>query len=174
MLRKLFGSSPVRLVTRGGGIGLRLLGRVASVAHARALFPNSDCICHWSVEVKFPQNVTLGKRVILGPHSTIGAHSAIFLGDDVHLSKGVLIETAGLDFTKDPPFKHTSKPIRIGRGVWLGAGAMVLGGVTIGDYSVIGAGAVVRKDVPPLSLVTPEHSRIKPLQKAPTKMEPTA
>ncbi len=83
----------------------------------------------------------------------------------MRLSKGVLIETAGLDFNKDPPFEHIAKPIRIERGVWLGAGSMVLGGVTIGENSVIGAGAVVRKNIPSLSLVTGENCRVRPLEK---------
>ena len=43
---------------------------------------------------------------------------------------------------------YTSKPIKIGNGVWVGAGAIILPGVTIGDHSVIGAGAVVNRDIP--------------------------
>jgi acetyltransferase-like isoleucine patch superfamily enzyme len=165
MLRKLLGSPPARLLTKGVMLTAGYAGRLASVCRTKALFPASDCICHWSVEVKYPENVTLGKRVIIGPHSTIGASAEVFLGDHVRLSKGVLIETGGLDFAKDPPLEHIAKPIRIERGVWLGAGSMVLGGVTIGENSVIGAGAVVRKNVPPLSLVTGENCRVRLLEK---------
>ena len=149
MLRKLLGSPPARLFAKGVMLAAGHAGRLASLCRTKALFPASDCICHWSVEVKYPENVTFGKRVIIGPHSTIGASAVVFLGDHVRLSKGVLIETAGLDFSKDPPFAHIAKPIRIERGVWLGTGSMVLGGVTIGENSVIGAGAVVRTNVPP-------------------------
>ena len=41
-----------------------------------------------------------------------------------------------------------SFPVRIGNGVWIGAGAVILPGVTIGDYAVIGAGSIVTKDIP--------------------------
>ena len=44
-------------------------------------------------------------------------------------------------------------PIRIGKGVWIGANATVLAGVTIGDHAVVAAGAVVTKDVPARAIV---------------------
>jgi acetyltransferase-like isoleucine patch superfamily enzyme len=47
----------------------------------------------------------------------------------------------------------TTAPIRIGRGVWIAAGATVLQGVTVGEDAVVAAGAVVTKDVPPRTLV---------------------
>ena len=53
----------------------------------------------------------------------------------------------------DPPLREKvaqfNIPVRIGKNVWIGAGAIVLPGVTIGDHSVIGAGSVVTKDIPP-------------------------
>lgn len=45
------------------------------------------------------------------------------------------------------------KPIHIGKGVWIGAEAVILGGVTVGDWAVVAAGAVVTKDVPPYTVV---------------------
>ena len=47
----------------------------------------------------------------------------------------------------------TAAPIRIERNVWLGAGAIVLQGVTVGEGAVVGAGSVVSRDVPPATLV---------------------
>lgn len=107
------------------------------------------CICHWSAEIKYPENIELGDGVIIGADATLGAHSPIRLGNHVRLSKGVTIETAGLDFSgHSAPFPHLSAPIALDDGVWVGTGAMILGGVTIGRGAVIAAGAVVTKDVP--------------------------
>jgi len=90
----------------------------------------------------------------------MGAMSPIKIGDYVRISRGVIIETAGLDLNSDLPYAHVSKPIVIGRGVWLATNAIVLGGVTIGDHAVIGAGVVVTKDVPPHAIVVGTGNRI--------------
>lgn len=139
-----------------------MAGRLASAARTAALFPTApDCFCHWSAEIKFPSRVVLGHGVIIGPRCTIGAASQVTLGDHVHLSKGVHIETAGLDFSAPLPYPHRHKPIAIGEGVWIGADAIILGGVTIGAGSIVGAGVVVSKDVPPRSIVTGQPARIR-------------
>lgn len=51
------------------------------------------------------------------------------------------------------PYPHISKPITRRRGAWIGANAIVLGGVTIGDSAVVAAGAVVTRHVPPGAIV---------------------
>jgi acetyltransferase-like isoleucine patch superfamily enzyme len=50
-------------------------------------------------------------------------------------------------------------PTRLGNNVWIGRGAIVVPGVTIGDHSVVGAGSVVTHDVPPLTLVAGNPAR---------------
>lgn len=107
------------------------------------------CVCHWSSELKHPENITLGERVVIGVNVTLGAHSPIRLGDHVRISKDVVIETAGLDFsTGAPPYRHCSAPIVIEAGAWIGTRSIILGGVTIGRNAVVAAGSVVTKDVP--------------------------
>lgn len=78
----------------------------------------------------------------------------IFIGSGVLCAPNVTIATAA------HPFNHALRgkgiqynlPVKIGNNVWLGAGAIVLPGVTIGDNCVIGAGSVVTKDIPPNSV----------------------
>jgi acetyltransferase-like isoleucine patch superfamily enzyme len=161
--RAILGSWPVRMLTWlviGSG---RLLGRLASYCRARALFPQyPDVVCHWTTEVKYPENITLGRRVVIGTHCTIGAGSPVFLGDDVLLSKGVFIDTGTADISTPPPYERMSKPISIGAGVWLGAYSRVMAGVTIGENSIIAAGVTVRKSVPRDSFVADERPRVQP------------
>jgi maltose O-acetyltransferase len=138
------------------------IGRLASYSRARMLFPGtSDVVCHWSTEVKYPERIQFGSGVVIGVRGTIGAHSPIIIGNNVHVSGEVQIETAGLDFISNPPpYPHTSKAIRIGDGVWIGSRASVLGGVTIGANAVIAAGSVVTRDVPERSLVAGIPARV--------------
>lgn len=121
-----------------------------------ALVPHRGlgCVCAHDVELKYPENLHLGHRVIIGASVSLGAHSHITLGDDVRISRDVIVETAGLDFSAgQPPYKHVSAPITIEEGVWIGARAIILGGVTIGRNAVIASGAVVTQSVPPHSVV---------------------
>ena len=74
----------------------------------------------------------------------------------------MLIDT-GLDKTEfiDRAFpKHVSGPIRIEDGAWIGAGAIILAGVTVGQKSIVGAGAVVTRDVPPYAIVAGNPAKV--------------
>ena len=74
----------------------------------------------------------------------------IYVGDNVMFGPNVTLATAG--HPVHPEFRKEGMqfniPIHIGNNVWIGAGAIVLPGVSIGDDSVIGAGSVVTKDIP--------------------------
>ena len=65
-------------------------------------------------------------------------------------------------------FRSVHRPITIGHGVWIGARAIVLGGVTVGEESVVGAGAVVTRDVPARSVVTGAPVRHRPIAFSPS------
>jgi acetyltransferase-like isoleucine patch superfamily enzyme len=165
LVRRFFASAPCRAITLLLISISRTTGRVASFARSRALFSrygDEDVYCHWSTEVTAPERITFGKRVVIGPHCTIGAKAGIFIGDDVLFSKGVFVHTGTADISTPPPYARMAKPIRIERGVWLGAYSMVLAGVTIGENSIVAAGVVVRKSVPPGSFVVDERPRVQP------------
>lgn len=165
-LRSILASPIARLITLiviKTGVSL---GRIASYSRARLLFPQSrDVVCHWTTEVKYPENITLGERVVIGTHCTIGAAAPIHIGDDVVLSKGVFVDTGTADISTPLPYAKMAKAIRIERGVWLGAYSMVMAGVTIGENSIVAAGVVVRKSVPAGSFVVDERPRVQSFNK---------
>jgi acetyltransferase-like isoleucine patch superfamily enzyme len=119
------------------------------------------CVCHWNADLKSPENIALGNGVVIGLNVSIGALSPVRIGDHVRISRDVMIESAGLDFTDGcPPYQHVSLPIVIEEGVWIGARALILGGVTVGAYSVIAAGAVVTRSIPAFSIVAGVPARV--------------
>ena len=93
------------------------------------------------------ENVFLGPYVVIYGHGgvTIGAHSLVAMHCCI-LSSNHAVPPAGVDIRSQP---DELRPTRIGRDVWLGARVTVLGGVTIGDGCIVGAGAVVTRDLPP-------------------------
>ena len=95
--------------------------------------------------------LTLGNRVEVNNYALINAAGDIDIGDDTLIGPGVKIISyrhgiAAGDLIRNQP--NETRPIRIGKGVWIGANAIVLAGVSIGDGAVIGAGSVVTHDVP--------------------------
>ena len=134
---------------------------------ARSLFPAAeDLSIALSTQFKYRKNITIGHQVMIGPDTTVGARSPVVLEDHVRISQGVTIETATLDLSQPTPYPHVSKPITIEHGAWIGAGAMVLGGVTIGRYAVVGAGAIVTKDVAPHQIVVSARPHVLPDRRA--------
>lgn len=77
--------------------------------------------------------------------------SPVHIGENTFIAPGVCIACAGhsIDPVQRAEGISTSRPIMIENDVWIGANAVICGGVTIGEGSVIGAGSVVTKDIPP-------------------------
>src|SRR3546814_1619754 len=86
----------------------------------------------------------------------------VTIGDRTQIAPGVQILTA--DHPRDPAARATGlefgRPVRIGRNVWIGAGALILPGVTIGDDALVGAGSVVTRDVPAGATVAGNPARV--------------
>lgn len=140
---------------------MKLKGAIA-LYRIRALIPGIGKYsrCPLNVEIKIPEKVIIGDHVSIGPMSTLGGYGGIILEDYVRISKGVTIESAGLDLSGSLPYQHTGKPVRIKRGAWLGTRCMILGGVTIGEQAVIGAGAIISKDVPDGAIIVGSSTRV--------------
>lgn len=92
----------------------------------------------------------LGNNVYANFNLTLVDDADIYIGDSVMLGPNVVLATAGhpVDSELRRLVYQFNQPIHIGNNVWLGAGVIVLPGVTIGDNSVVGAGSVVTKDIP--------------------------
>ena len=96
--------------------------------------------------------LVIGDRCVIGIRSGIVAHESIEVGDDVWLGQDVFITDAnhGFDDLDEPIGRQVGKhePVRIGAGSWIGHGAVILPGATIGRGVVVAAGSVVRGEVP--------------------------
>ena len=96
------------------------------------------------------KHVHFGNNVYANFNLTLVDDTDIYVGDKVMFGPNVTVATAGHPI--DPELRYQAMqyniPVHIGENVWIGANAVVLPGVTIGDNSVIGAGSVVTKDIP--------------------------
>jgi len=102
-----------------------------------------------------------GERITIGDHSHIGERcylwagpesGRITIGNHVSLAPEVFITASDYSFKAGVPFREQPKRERdivIGNDVWLGTRVVVTAGVTIGDGCIVGAGAVVTRDLPP-------------------------
>lgn len=99
-----------------------------------------------------PNNISIGQDTFFNYNCLLSAFSKISIGNRVSVSYNVKIITETHD-AFDKNFKAITKPIVIKDNVWLGAGSIILPGVTIGEGSVIAAGSVVSNDVEPWSIV---------------------
>ncbi|QFG27359.1 sugar O-acetyltransferase [Actinomadura sp. WMMB 499] len=117
-----------------------LLGSIAPGAHIRP-----------PLYVDYGSHITVGSGTFANYGLTALDVAPITIGDDVQIGPNVqlLTPTHPLDPERRRAKIEGAEPIVIGDNVWLGGGAIVLAGVTIGANSVIGAGSVVTKDVPP-------------------------
>lgn len=107
------------------------------------LFKNSQlllddgCVANSNLILRVHDKITIGKNCLIG-------HNVVIMDGDGHQIDN----------------KNTTKPIKIGNHVWIASGATILKGVTIGDNSVIGAGAVVTHDVESNSLVVGNPAKV--------------
>lgn len=115
--------------------------RFASVGEGAAVRPPFHC--------DYGFNIHLGAGVFLNFNCVILDVVEVTIGDKTQIGPGVQILTA--DHPRDAASREAGlefgRPIRIGRNVWIGGGAILLPGVRVGDDAVIGAGSVVTRDV---------------------------
>jgi len=107
-------------------------------------------------------NISVGERFYANTGCVVLDCEAVEIGARVKLGPAVqlLAVSHPLDATQRALGLEYGEPISIGDDVWIGGGAIVLGGVAIGDRAVVGAGSVVTRDVPPDAVVAGNPARI--------------
>lgn len=103
-------------------------------------------ICDFGNRVKF------GKNVFINHSAILSASGGIEFGDGVMIAPGVRIATINHDMNERHSI-YTYGKVKIKKNAWIGMSVTICPGVTIGEYAVIGAGAVVTRDVPDYAVV---------------------
>ena len=106
------------------------------------------------------KNITIGKRVFINFGCKFQDQGGIFIDDDALIGHNTMIATLNHNFKPSDRGSMFSAPVKIGKKVWVGSNSTILPGVTIGDNSIIGAGSVVTKDVPPNTIVAGVPAKI--------------
>ncbi len=114
----------------------------------------------------FEPTLTIGDRVSATAGLQIYALGEVTIGDDVMFAANIFI-CDSLHAYEDPnkPYKYQGMtdpdPIRIGRGCWIGQNVVILPGVTIGEFAIVGANSVVTRSIPPRSIAAGTPARVR-------------
>lgn len=101
----------------------------------------------------FGKNITIGKNVFINSGCHFQDQGGITIGEGSMIGHNVVLATINHDLEPKNDRKNHYAPIRIGNHVWIGSNAVVLPGVSIGDWAAVAAGAVVTKNVLPYTVV---------------------
>lgn len=108
--------------------------------------------CRIAYGIELPYSTKVGRRVVIEHHGGIVVHGASVIGDECRLRQGVTIGARDVATRNEAPVLES--------GVDVGAGAVILGGITVGSDARVGANAVVLDDVPPRALAVGVPARI--------------
>jgi maltose O-acetyltransferase len=116
--------------------------------------------------VRNPGRISIGDGCSFGSFVILDAHAPITIGDNCMFAARATISTFTHDYTRSPMNSVTiTKPVAIGNDVWLGIGATVMPGVVVGDGAVIGAHALVTRNVPPYAIVVGVPAKVMKYRK---------
>lgn len=119
-----------------------------------------------TVDFANPERIRAGRGLRLGARCHLWAgpgHGRIDIGDDVLFGPDVMVTAANYRFNDGHPVTNQSMDeadVRIGDDVWIGAKAIILPGISIGDGAIIGAGAIVTADIPAMAIAVGVPARI--------------
>lgn len=103
-------------------------------------------------------SITLGRNVAINSFAKLFGHGGITVGSFAQIGPGAILTTTTHNFEEQ--MVASFHRIVIGDWAWIGANTTVLAGVTIGEHSVIGAGSVVNKDIPPNSVAVGNPAKV--------------
>ena len=122
-----------------------------------------DCVISGPLYLAHPHKIRLGDHVSMAPNVFLAASDGaeIEIGNNTMIAALAIISTTTHDYrAKNMREVGINRSIRIGKGCWIGLNAIILPGVSIGDGAVIGAGAVVTKDVESNAIVVGVPARL--------------
>ena len=135
----------------GRGCDVRA-GLQLKLARGAQLRVGEKCVLDRDATVECTGVLRIGARSIFGHHCTLAAKQSLLIGEDCLIAEMVSIRDHDHRFDDfDVPIREqgaSCAPTRIGNNVWLAARVVVTKGVTIGDGAIVGAGAVVTRDIP--------------------------
>jgi putative colanic acid biosynthesis acetyltransferase WcaF len=102
-------------------------------------------------KITFPWKLTLGNHVWLGEECWLLNLAPIQIESDVCISQRAFLCTGNHNY-KSPSFELITKPIQVEQGAWIGAGAFVGPGVSVGNHAVLTAGSVATKNLEPFGI----------------------
>jgi acetyltransferase-like isoleucine patch superfamily enzyme len=118
--------------------------------------------------------VSIGAKTVLGQECTISAYQRVSIGRECVIADRVmLIDFDHVVVDVERPIREQGiykRDVRIGNNVWIGYGACILRGVSVGDNAIVGASAVVTRNVPDNAVVAGAPARIVRMREAPTRM----
>lgn len=125
------------------------LQKQRQLAYYRRSFGVSKLDMYFPVFIEPVENVIVGENVSINAFVHIWANATVTIGENSMLAAHVQISSSTHDY-HEPVMRdrRIDLPVTIGRNVWIGSGAIVFPGVSIGDNSVIGAGSVVTRSIP--------------------------
>jgi acetyltransferase-like isoleucine patch superfamily enzyme len=146
------------------GVGIRILGRPPVIRNAGTLTLGNDVKLEAPIRPIFfhvfgGAELTLGEQVAVNEGARFECTRAIRVGDRVRIGFGAVLIDNHFHDVYDRESRPPGRSIVVENDVWIGARAMVLPGVRIGEGSIVGAGAIVSNDVPPFTVVAgnPAH-----------------
>ena len=115
-----------------------------------------------SFNCDYGKNIFLGSNITMNFNVTILDIRKVTIGDNTMIGPGTLITSVGHPLSPKGRRGHQAfaKPVNIENDVWIGGNVVILPGITIGKGSVIGAGSVVTKDIPPFSVAVGSPARV--------------
>jgi acetyltransferase-like isoleucine patch superfamily enzyme len=160
LLRMGLATARFRYLLRVAGPGC-VFGTNNRIINAANVAIGRSCLFQDSIYIRAGVHgrISIGDGVALNSFVQLYGHGGITLGDETQIGPGTIVTTTGHDYT-DRKLEAHFEPVLIGKRVWIGANATIIGGVTIGDGAVIGAGAVVIRDIPPHSLAVGVPARV--------------
>ena len=99
------------------------------------------------------RNIHIEKNVFINSGCKFQDQGGVYIGENSLIGHNVVLATLNHDMDPYHRADLHPKPIHIGKRVWIGSGSMILPGITIGDNSIVGAGSIVTKNVPPNVIV---------------------